>query len=181
MPVKLSRLYWSSCTHRPLFYRTNCEDAVSITVRFGLNVGIQPAGPRLYYATRGRVCKLCICSFDRPVASSTASFAHSAIDCFLMQFSVSFRFLKVIHWLLTSSLLFPVTSALSFSIVLQNASSTQDMNDPVSLPAFLSYVGFSYPPWLYNTWMPSSGWFPGVCSLNANVSEHCVCSILIGE
>jgi hypothetical protein len=27
----------------------------------------------------------------------------------------------------------------------------------------------------------SSGLFPGVCSLNANVSEHSVCSILIGE
>jgi hypothetical protein len=28
--------------------------------------------------------------------------------------------------------------------------------------------------------MLSSGLFPGVCSLNANVSEHSVCSILIG-
>jgi hypothetical protein len=29
--------------------------------------------------------------------------------------------------------------------------------------------------------MFSFGLFPGVCSLNANVSEHCVCSIFIGE
>jgi hypothetical protein len=28
--------------------------------------------------------------------------------------------------------------------------------------------------------MLSSGLFPSVCSLNANVSEHCVCSIFIG-
>jgi hypothetical protein len=28
---------------------------------------------------------------------------------------------------------------------------------------------------------PSSGWFLGVCSLNANVSEHSVSSIFIGE
>jgi hypothetical protein len=29
--------------------------------------------------------------------------------------------------------------------------------------------------------MLSSGWFTGVCSLNANVSENYVCSIFIGE
>jgi hypothetical protein len=33
-----------------------------------------------------------------------------------------------------------------------------------------------------NFYMFSSGLlFPSVCSLNTNVSEHCVCSILIGE
>jgi hypothetical protein len=26
----------------------------------------------------------------------------------------------------------------------------------------------------------SSGWLTGICSLNANISEHCVCSIFIG-
>jgi hypothetical protein len=29
--------------------------------------------------------------------------------------------------------------------------------------------------------MLSSGWFTGICSLNANVSEHCICSIFIGK
>jgi hypothetical protein len=29
--------------------------------------------------------------------------------------------------------------------------------------------------------MLSSGLFASVCSLNANVSEHCLCSIFIGE
>jgi hypothetical protein len=33
----------------------------------------------------------------------------------------------------------------------------------------------------YGYRMLSSGLFPGVCSLNANVSEHSVCSTFIGE
>jgi hypothetical protein len=34
---------------------------------------------------------------------------------------------------------------------------------------------------IQNCRMFSFGLFPGVCSLNANVSEHTVCSIFIGE
>jgi hypothetical protein len=30
-------------------------------------------------------------------------------------------------------------------------------------------------------WVLSSGLFPDVCSLNANVLEHCVCFIFIGK
>ena len=42
-------------------------------------------------------------SYDRPIASSKESSHRSAIHCFLFQLPVSFRFLKFIQYLLTSS------------------------------------------------------------------------------
>jgi hypothetical protein len=42
----------------------------------------------------------------------------------------------------------------------------------------LSVLDFKLSP-CFECRMLSSGLFPGVCSLNANVSEHCVCSIFI--
>ena len=42
-------------------------------------------------------------SYDRYIANSTASFAHRAIKCFLLQFSISSRLSKAILYTLTSS------------------------------------------------------------------------------
>jgi hypothetical protein len=53
------------------------------------------------------------------------------------------------------------------------------------MPEFLGRLSkckldFKLPP-CFECRMLSSGLFPGACNLNANVSEHSVCSIFIGE
>jgi hypothetical protein len=46
-----------------------------------------------------------VLSDDRPIASSKPSSPQTAIYCFLFQFTVTSKFLKVIQYLLTSSTL----------------------------------------------------------------------------
>jgi hypothetical protein len=78
--------------------------------------------------------------YDGSTASSKASSPPCAIQYFHFQFPVSFRFLKMIQWLLTSSSSssrnFYPSFYLSFNSVVQKAVPTQDVTNTASLPAF---------------------------------------------
>jgi len=86
--------------------------------------------------------------YDRSTASSEASSLQCAIQCFHFQFPLSFRFLRVIQWLLTStsssSRNFYPFFYLSFNSVVQNAVPTQDVTNTVSLPAFYEELSDLY-------------------------------------
>ena len=88
---------------------------------------------------------------DRSIVSSRVSSTGSAIQCFVVQFTVISLFLKVIQQLLTSSssssLTFYPSLYFSFNNLFQKAIPTQYVTNPVSLPSFLLLsVGYSSLP-----------------------------------
>jgi hypothetical protein len=87
------------------------------------------------------------CLNDMSTAHSKATSPYSAIYCFLFQFTVAHRFLKVIEQLLTSSSSsfrhFSHSLSLSFNNKPSKAVATQDVTSTVSLLLFVCGIFLS--------------------------------------
>ena len=89
--------------------------------------------------------------YDRPTTPSKANSSHSAICCLLLQFPVSYIFLKDIHKLFRSpssshrhlyiSFIFPPITCFRRQLLRKIC--------PIQLASFfLLYAGYTSPPWL---------------------------------
>jgi len=139
---------WPSCStaERKVTYQNIIRAEVKI--REGLPTFGSEYFVCVFAVYRDWTISLRILSYDRSTVPSTVRSPQNAIWCVPFQFPVFYLFLKG-HPVAVYIFFLVFPSLLSFNNVFYQAVPTQYVNNPVTLPSFLVYVGHPSPSWFY--------------------------------